>query len=115
MNYNFVYEPNYERIVPAILIDNRASIPEIKNQVGYVIKAYVDSQLALLGNGSITYKVETNLGVLAGFFSINVNTTNKTAVLIMEQLRPAFKGFAELTTQISNFILNGDWKIDYLF
>lgn len=115
MTYNFVYCDEPRRIIPAIIVDNRASIPQIKNQVGNIIKFYIDSQLLLLGSTSITYKVETNLGVLAGFFSINVNTTNKTAILIMEQLRPAFKGFAELTTQISNFILNGDWKIDYLF
>lgn len=115
MTYNFVYEPEYFRIIPAILIDARASIPEIKNQTGFPIKYYTDSQVAQINERSITYKIETELGVLAGYFSIQVNTINKTAILLMQQLRPAFKGFTEIQTQISNFIQAGTWKPDYLF
>ena len=115
MIYHFVYEPDFARIIPAITIDNRASIPVIKNQVGSVIKAFNDYQLSLLSSTSITYKIETDLGVLAGFFSIQVDISNKTATLIMEQVRPAFKGFTELTDQIGNFIQGFDWQKDYLF
>lgn len=116
MTYNFIFEPDYSRIINSIFIDNRTSIPEIKNQTGYVIKNYIDEQLALINDNCITYKIETELGVLAGFFTIEVNTENKTAVLLMKQIRPAFKQFEQdITLQINNFIFNNEWKGDFLF
>lgn len=118
MIYKFIYEPNYERIIPAIIIDARASIPEIQNKTGFEIKAYIDKQLFLVTNNSIVYKIEeTNNGVLCGFFSINVEAGNKTATLVLGVLRPAFEQFKnEINLKITNFIMGIDtWQQDYLF
>ena len=57
MTYNFIYEDDYSRLMMAVIIDARASIPEIKNQVGTVIKAYVDSRVALVNSNTIVYKI----------------------------------------------------------
>ena len=115
MTYYFIYEPDYSRIIPALLIDARASIPEIANQIGMVIKSYTDSKVALVNDETIVYKIETNLGVLAGYFSIQVNTENKTAVLQQFVLRPAFQSFSEIQAQITKFIQNLEWQPDFLF
>lgn len=113
-----VYEPDFSRVIPACIIDARASIAAIKNQIGDVIKDYTDSQLALINDNSLVYKVETDEGVLAGFFAINVNTENKTASLLMKELRPAFRTLqynVDISLLITNFIANSDWKPDFLF
>lgn len=116
MTYSILYEPDFSRILPAMLIEARATIPAIANQIGSVIKSYTDSQVALITDSSIFYKIETELGVIAGVFSIDVNTSNKTATLIMKVLRPAFVQFDSIiSNQIANFILNGEYKQDFLF
>lgn len=115
MTYSFIYEDDYNRLMMACIIDARASIPEIKNQVGTVIKAYVDSKVSLVNSNTIVYKIETELGVLAGYFTIQVNTSNKTALLDQFVVRPAFKNFTEIKTQIGNFITSNKWQSDYLF
>lgn len=104
--------------MPTIFIDNRASITEIKNKTGFVIKAWIDEQLTLINDSSITYKIESELGVLCGFFTIQVNDESKTAVLLLKQLRPAFKDIqisVDLSLQIANFIHNNLWHPDFLF
>ena len=116
MTYTFTFEPDYSRIMMACIIDARASIPAIKNQVGSVIKDYVDEQLAMINSDSIVYKIETELGVLAGFFALQVNIKNKTATLITQVLRPAFKTVSEIPVLIGNFInITKVWQQDYLF
>jgi len=115
MTYSFIFEDDYSRLIMATIIDARASIPQIKNKIGFVIKDYVDSQVALITDNTIVYKIESNLGNLAGYFSIVVNTSNKTAILQQLVLRPAFQTFSEINTQITNFIMSNSWHSDYLF
>lgn len=115
MTYYFIFEDDYSRIIPALLIDARASIPQIANQIGAVIKNYTDSKVALVNDTTITYKIETNLGVMAGYFTIQVDISNKTAVLDQFVLRPAFQTFSEIQSQIINFIQSGGWQPDFLF
>ena len=45
MKTRFIYS-QYEchRIIPGVLIDNRANIPAIKNKLGSVIKAYTGAE-----------------------------------------------------------------------
>jgi hypothetical protein len=117
MIYTFVFEPDYTRLIPAILIDCRASIPEIKNQIGDVIKAYIDGQLALIDDTCIVYKIEeiTN-GVCAGIFVLKVDTGNKTANLLSYRFRPAFQNDTlNILNIIVNFITSSAWHADMLF
>lgn len=116
MSYNIIFEPDYQRILPAMLIESRAAIPAIKNKVGIVIKSYTDSQVALIGSNSIYYRIETDLGVIASTFSIDVNTSNKTAVQNIITIRPAFLQFkVDIQEIINNFITSKGWFGDYLF
>ncbi len=109
MIFRIIYEPSqYQRIIQACLIDSRAAIPAIANQVGSVIKAYTDTQVSMIDNlGLYFFKVETGDGVLAGYFSISVNTQTAptTVTIVQKQLRPAFYQFVtQISAEISNFI-----------
>lgn len=116
MNVNFVYEPDYGRVISATYTDSRSSVPEIKNKVGAVIKEYIDAQVSLVSDKSIVYKVESDLGTIAGFFVISVNTFNKTANLQTSVLRPSFKQyFSEISDEIVKFTNGTEWQQDYLF
>lgn len=116
MNYHVVYEPDFSRILPAIIIECRASIPEIKNQVGSVIKSFTDSQVSLIGENCIFYKVETDLGNIAMVFAISVNTQNKTANLLLQYIRPAFQeNSIGMSNIVINFITSNNWYADFLF
>lgn len=116
MTYKIVYcqEPN--RVIPSVLIDARASIPEIANQIGVTIKAYTDAKVALVTATVISYRIETEEGNLAGFFSLQVILGSKTASIQQFVLRPAFEQFlATISGLINTFITNNQWQADYLF
>lgn len=116
MSYFIQYEPDYIRLLPAMIIESRATIPEIKNQVGIVIQNYTNSQVLLIGVNSLYYKIETDLGCIASTFSIDVNTTNQTGVLNIFTIRPAFVQFkVEIQEIINNFIMSKEFIGDYLF
>lgn len=115
MSFFTSYCENWERVIPACIIDNRASIPAIKNKDGFTIKAYLDSQLALVTEDVLVYRVETADCNLAGFFSLQVNRDTRSSEKIMEVLRPAFQGNTEISLLITNFINGGSWRNDFLF
>ena len=117
MTFRFIYQPSeFTRIIPAILIDARASIPAIKNQVGSVIKTYTDAEVAKVVDYVLFYKIETTDGVLAGYYSLSIRLNGNHAVLLQYQLRPSFSSFVtQISAQINTFINNGSWKQDYLF
>lgn len=124
MTYRFIYSNSESnRIIPAVLIDKRAAIPEIKNQVGSVIKTYTDAQAALVTDTVIFYKIETDLGNLAGYFSLQVARLISepelipvyVASLLQYELRPAYQQFdTTISGLISNFITQSIWENDYL-
>lgn len=118
MIFRFIYQPSeYTRIIPAILIDSRASITIIKNATGAVIKTYTDAEVSKIIDRVLFYKVETDQGVLAGYFSLQVKVNIAThAALLQNQMRPSFNSFVtQISAQITTFINNGEWKQDYLF
>jgi hypothetical protein len=124
MTYRFIYSNSESnRIIPAVLIDKRAAIPEIKNQVGSIIKAYTDARAALVTEDVLFYKIETDLGNLAGYFTLKVVRYISepellpvyVALLQATQLRPAFEQFSgTISGLISNFITQSEWSEDYL-
>lgn len=116
MVFLFSYCENYTRVVPAVLIDSRATIPAIKNKVGGVVKSYVDSQVGQIGDSNIPYRIENELGVLAGYFTVQVDMGNRSATLGQKALRPAFQSYdSQISQQIANFILGNEWHEDILF
>lgn len=114
MMFQITYDPDYKRTMFATLVDNRANIPDIKNQIGIVIKQYVDAQTALVTDKVIPYKVErADIGVLVGYFLLKVNI-DQSATNIQEVIRPAFQSFTEITQFISDWILAGNYVFDIL-
>jgi hypothetical protein len=113
MTIRLIYDIEYERTIPATIKEARANIPEVKNQVGFVIKAYTDSQVALVTNNAIPYKIETFDGNLVGYVAIRV--VSGGASVYLKQLRPAFVQFdTEISEQINTFIINGMYVGDIL-
>jgi len=121
MGFLFIYEPSeYQRIVPAVLIDSRASIPALANKTGNDIKAYTDVEVSRVAASpnvlffrieTVKNKTEIADGVLAGYFSIRVLGR---PVLYQYQLRPQFQQFStHISAEIYNFISNGLYK-EYL-
>ena len=56
MTFRFIYS-NFElsRIIQSVLIDKRASIPEIKNKIGADIKIFIESQVQLFSENDVFY------------------------------------------------------------
>jgi len=114
MTYNFVAIPdNFKRLFWGVIADSRANIPAILNTDGWAIKAYVDSQIALVTPDVVPYGIWTNQGVLAGYMGIFVG--NGPVSIALQQLRPAFTGFyTEISNALINFILSGAFAYDFL-
>lgn len=116
MIFNFIYEQDFKRLIPAIEIDVRASNPAIRNQTGAVIKSYTDSILATLNLNSLVYKVETDSGNLAAYFVLQVDPPSQTVTISRLVTRPAFNvSVTQISSDIKQFITNGGYKQDYLF
>jgi|SRR5882762_1554213 len=116
MSYKFRYCQEFNRMIPGVLIDSRASIPQIKNQIGVVIKQYTDSQVSLVTANVLPYTVNNSDGNLSGYFTLIVNPETKNVAIGQFVLRPAFKEkLIEISSQISTFIISNLWQKDYLF
>lgn len=117
MTFRLIYQPSeFSRIIPAICIDNRANIPAIKNAIGSVIKTYTDAEVAKIVDEVLFYKVETTEGVLAAYFSLKIIKGGTVATLLQYKNRASFSVYVtQISSQITNFINNGNWKQDYLF
>lgn len=116
MDYNISYCIDYKRIMAAVLIDSRGTIPLIANTDGYATKAYCDAQIDLVGEKSLVYIIETDNSNLVGYFILQVNSTAESAILIQKQFRPAFQQFSTIISQkISNFITSNEWQDDFIF
>ncbi len=116
MSYRIIYNQEYKRVIPAVIIDSRANISAVRTAGGFAVKDYTDAQVALVTDAVIPYKIETGNGNLVGYFNLTVSDHPKAAVLLNAQLRPAFVQFnSEISQLISNFILSNDWQFDYLF
>jgi hypothetical protein len=115
VSYRFIYSnPDKERIIPAVLIDKRATITSIANQTGNVIKLFVDTQVALISSDVLLYKIETANGNLVGYFSIKI-VREGVAVILQFELRPAYEQYNTIImTEINNFMSSGSWSADYL-
>lgn len=105
---------NYIKGIPAIIIDCRASIPEIKGKSGVFIKSFFDEKISEISPNSIPYRIETEKGVLAGYFVIEVQGAGLPPIKKQQFLRPAFQGDAEIIKEIDNFTTSGKWMDDFL-
>lgn len=114
MTFRFIYEPDYPRIIFACMMDARAGTP-LANKIGAVQKQFIDTEVGKVTPDTIVYRIETDLGVLAGFFSLLVGNRGTTVSVYQFVLRPAFQSLgAGIQENISNFISNNGWQPDYL-
>lgn len=113
MSYRMIYMTDFQRTISGIIIDSQYSIPVISNQVGAIIKQYVDGEINKVVANVIPYKIETENGNLAGYFTLQ--TDGQFAILLQKQLRPAFQQFdGEISAEITTFIQQNGWKNDFL-
>lgn len=121
--FQFIHEPaEFGRIIPAVIIDSRATIPAISNAIGSVIKAYFDIEINKVKNDDrvLFFKIETvdlpnseNLkledGVLVGYFSLLTKGTN--AILYQRQIRPSFTFLdTQISAEITTFITGNEFR-----
>ena len=107
MTYYITICDERERVIQAILIDSR--VAGFAN--GNVYREDIDEYLAGLEVTDIVYKIETEYGVLAGFFVYNT-----VSGVTQQSFRRAFLQYATtLQTEISDFIASGIWAFDTLY
>lgn len=111
MKYSITYEADYERLIPAVLIDGRAQYPWLSGKTGAEMLPYLDAEVAKASVNSVFYKIETDNGTVAGYFTVDYSVNS----LGIFALRPQFlTDIAPISQQISNFISGGDWRFDYV-
>lgn len=115
MSYNITYVDNIPPLVSAVFIDARATtMPSGIN--GNQVQVLINQQLAQINNQTIVYKIESDFGNLVGYFTLQVNPSNKTCVKASQVLRQAYQQYSvQITQVINNFIQSNDWQFDYLF
>jgi hypothetical protein len=96
-----------------VIIDSQYTISAISNKLGSVIKDYCDTEIGKVADNVLPFRIETNDGNLAGYFTIQV--TGATVSILQTQIRPAFLQFnTTISNIIATFITNGEWKRFYL-
>ena len=114
MTFRIIYNQDYKRIIPAVLIDSRGLIPDIQETDGFATKNYTDSVVNMVNEDTVPYKIETDTGNLVGYFNILVGIDGN-ASLMNSQIRPAFQNFdAEISQLIITFIASNDWVYDFI-
>lgn len=97
----------------AVINDSRWTIPALKGATGMQIYAYIQSQIALITEGVIVYRIVAEGGVLGGYVAIN---TTGSIGPVAQQLRPAFIGSTlEINQFISTFISGNFYLQDILY
>ena len=114
MTYGLTYEIDFQRVMSAVINDSRWTIPVLKDATGTQIYDYIQSQISLIADGVIVYRIVADGGVLAGFVAINTNTGSTGPVA--QQLRPAFLQFSDQISQIiSKFVSDNQFLQDVLY
>ncbi len=113
MTFYISYCIEYNRILPAIILEGRQSIAATKDKTGFEVKAYFDAEIAKVVDGVLPYKMETETGNLACYFSL------KQVGAGIEQyqlfVRPNFLAFnSDIILKISTFINEGLFEKDIL-
>jgi hypothetical protein len=111
MTYRIVYEADFNRVIPAVLIDGRAQYPALSGKTGFEMLPFLSAEIQKASVNSVFYKIETGDGNIAGYFTV----TRTSGVLGIFSLRPQFlPDNAAISQQISNFISSGDWRFDFV-
>lgn len=115
MDVTLIYNEDYDRIVPAVLIDTRITNTFIQGSNGWVINSYVELELQKIASNVLFYRIESALGSLVGYCMIQVNETTLSASILSLNVRNCFNNDkGDVANQINNFITNGTWFQDYL-
>ena len=109
------YDTEYNRVIPAVTIDSRSTIPAIKTASGNDVKVYFDDIVANVKSRKLLpYKLETVDGNLIGYFAISV--TNNVGNLEYSCIRPQFQNTSsQIMTEVNNFITSKRWTCDIIF
>ncbi len=96
------------------MMDARAGTA-LANKPGSIQKQFIDAEIAKVTPDIIFYKIETDLGVLVGYFSLKTGNMGQTAVLFQKTYRPAFTNMIpEIQGNITKFVQSGAFVADIL-
>lgn len=113
MTFYISYCIEFNRVIPAIVLESRQLIAAIKNKSGFEVKAYFDAEISKVIEGVIPYKIEIESGNLAAYFSLKQVAAGSELYQLF--VRPNFLAFSSLiNTKITTFINDGGWKQDLL-
>lgn len=112
MTFTISYRQEYEKIIQAIMIDNRLRL-EMNGQNGNIVQQKIDAEVSAIGNPPLFYVIESNSGNLCGYFYIKI--VNDAGTLGKKNYRPQYvKNFDEFDDMVTKFISSNQWKNDYL-
>ena len=113
--YRFILATEPKRIISAVIMDARFSIPALNRLGGFDVKLFVDAEIAKLSGNVLPYKIETSTGSLAGYFTLQVDNIGQNCTKISQFLRPAFQPIInDINQQVNSFVSGGGWKADFL-
>lgn len=113
MTFYATYLIEYSRVLAGIILEGRQSLAQTKDKTGFEVKAFFDSEINKVTTNVVPYKIETEQGNLAAYFSVLTDGIAGQQYQLF--IRPSFAAYAlQLSLFISNFIGNGSWKADIL-
>lgn len=116
MDFHFVYILEYQRFVYGIILDSRSTISLLHNKTGFQVRDYIEGEINKINDETLIYSIESDMGNLAGYFTLIIDRIKRTAIVGQYQLRPAYLQLdTQISQQISNFITANEWKKDFLF
>jgi len=106
MIYNITYCDEHERVIQAVLVDGRVS--ELND--GRTYRAEIDKYIERFDTSSLTYKIETEQGILVGFFVYEIIADSFSISL----RRPFENKFSDIYKEVSDFVATNVWVFDTL-
>lgn len=114
MTFFVQYAEEYSRVIAGIVLEVRQTLDATKNKSGFEVFDFYTSEIEKVMEDVIPYKLETESGNLAAYFSVKV--TGNGGALYQKFVRPNFRQFdIDISQKINSFIFNNDWKQDFLF
>lgn len=116
MNYRFIYTEDFDRIVPAVMIDSRQDFVSLQGKTGFQFKALIDQELAKIYSNTLFYKIESENGSVVGYIMVNINTQTLSSTIASFRLRHCFfLDEINIINQANIFVNNGNCLQDYLY
>lgn len=114
IKYHFIYEINHPILMQAVITDAKVSLG-LGNKSGFELKDYVDAEVSKVVPGTFVLRIETDLGVVAGYLVLSKTNFGNSVMISSQVLRTAFQSLiADVNAAVQNYIVGGDWIFETL-